>query len=431
MKKLLIISPHFPPINGADMHRVRQSLPYYREYGWEPTVVCVDPVEVEAAQDELLLQSIPTRVRIIRVGAFSTHITRKFGLGSLGLRSLWFYWCQVNQLLQTEKFDLIFFSTTQFPILVLGNYWRKHFGIPYVVDMQDPWYSDYYLNKPKAEQPPKYWFSYRLNKWLEPIAMRRVAAIIAVSAAYNHTLCARYPWLKPERCHTITFGAFEADIEIARQAPTTPLELAPGQKSVVYVGRGGHDMQRAIRLVFQAFQMGLTRQPELFSSLRFFFWGTSYAPQGQGKPTLAPVAEEMGLGNYVQEIPDRLPYFQALRLLTEADLLLIPGSDDPQYTASKIYPYILAKRPCLSVFHEQSSAAAILQQVGSGPVITFNDNPDQDENQAESLYRQWLMVLDEGLRTPQINHTAFAPHLAQAKTRAQVDVFNQVVASNA
>lgn len=413
------------------MHRVRQSLPFFESLGWQPTVVAVNPNRVEMAQDPLLSHTLPPGLRLIWANALSSRYTRKLGLGSLALRALPYYWLTVNRLLRREHFDLIYFSTTQFPVLVLGAYWQRRFGVPYVVDMQDPWYSDYYLNKPKAEQPPKYWFSYRLNKWLEPIAMRRVAAIIAVSAAYNHTLCARYPWLKPERCHTITFGAFEADIEIARQAPTTPLGLAPGQKSVVYVGRGGHDMQRAIRLVFQAFQMGLTRQPELFSSLRFFFWGTSYAPQGQGKPTLAPVAEEMGLGNYVQETPDRLPYFQALQLLTEADLLLIPGSDDPQYTASKIYPYILAKRPCLSVFHEQSSAATILQQIKSGPVITFSDNPDQDENQAESLYRQWLMVLDEGLRPPQINHTAFAPHLAQAKTRAQVDVFNQVVASNA
>jgi hypothetical protein len=42
MKKVLIISPNFPPVNGADMHRIRQSLPYVRAWGWQPGVLAVD-----------------------------------------------------------------------------------------------------------------------------------------------------------------------------------------------------------------------------------------------------------------------------------------------------------------------------------------------------------------------------------------------------
>lgn len=429
MKKLIIISPHFPPTNGADMHRIRQSLPFFESQGWQPTVVAVNPSRVETAQDPLLSESLPRGLRIIWVNALSTHYTRKLGLGSLALRSLPYYWKTVNALIRQEQFDLIYFSTTQFPVMILGAYWQKRFGVPYVIDIQDPWHSDYYENNPKAERPAKYWFSYRLNKWLEPIAMRRVAAIITVSAAYSQTLCARYTWLRQERCYTITFGAFQDDMAIARRAPLTPLNLTPEQKSVVYVGRGGDDMQRAIRLIFRACQLGLVHEPALFSKLRFFFFGTSYAPSGQGKPTLAPVAENLGLGNMVQEIPDRLPYFQALRLLSEADLLLIPGSDDAQYTASKIYPYILAGRPSLAVFHEQSSAADILREVGSGPVVTFGEDTN-DEELTQNLYQQWVSLLDKNLPAPKINQTAFEPHLARAKTKAQVEVFDQVITDN-
>ena len=42
MKKLLIVSPHFPPINAPDMQRIRMSLPYYRKCGWDPVVLTVD-----------------------------------------------------------------------------------------------------------------------------------------------------------------------------------------------------------------------------------------------------------------------------------------------------------------------------------------------------------------------------------------------------
>ena len=109
LKKLLVISPHFPPINAADMHRVRQSLGYYKEFGWEPTVITVDPKYVEAKPDPLLEKTLPEGLLIISVKAFSTKYTRKVGLGSLALRSLYFYWRTVNKLLKEEHFDLVFF----------------------------------------------------------------------------------------------------------------------------------------------------------------------------------------------------------------------------------------------------------------------------------------------------------------------------------
>ena len=41
MKRVLIVSPSFPPISAADLHRVRTSLPFYREFGWQPFVLAV------------------------------------------------------------------------------------------------------------------------------------------------------------------------------------------------------------------------------------------------------------------------------------------------------------------------------------------------------------------------------------------------------
>ncbi|MBK6621211.1 MAG: glycosyltransferase [Saprospirales bacterium] len=277
------------------MHRVRQSLPYYREFGWEPTVVAVHPEYVEGAQDPLLEKSLPEGLRVIRVKAFSSKYTRKMGLGSLALRSLFFYWRAVNRLLKKEHFDLVFFSTTQFPVLVLGNYWKRRFGIPYVIDMQDPWHTDYYLSKPKSERPPKYWFAYRLNKWLEPIAMRRVSALMSVSEAYLITLQERYSNIRPEMCHTITFGAFEKDFELVA-APAVARATAGADEHIhiVYVGRAGHDMKKAFRALFGGFRMGLEQGLEAFKNMRFHFIGTSYAADGKGIKTVEPLAEEAG-----------------------------------------------------------------------------------------------------------------------------------------
>src|SRR6202012_3408551 len=108
-------------------------------------------------------------------------------------RSLWFYLKKVNKLLKNEKFDLIYFSTTQFPVCVLGAYWKKHFGVPFIIDMQDPWYSDYYSDKPKEQQPPKYFIAYYLHKYLEPVAIKSASGLISVSEKYISDLKNRYP----------------------------------------------------------------------------------------------------------------------------------------------------------------------------------------------------------------------------------------------
>lgn len=166
------------------MQRIRMSLPFYCEAGWEAEVVTVDERYSDLPVDELLLQSLPADIKIHKVKALDKKWTAKLGLGSLALRSIWFYRKKVNKLLKQKHFDLVFFSTTQFPICILGSYWKRQFGVPYVIDMQDPWHSDYYLDKSKNQRPKKYWFSYRLHRYLEPIAMKHVSGLISVSKAY-------------------------------------------------------------------------------------------------------------------------------------------------------------------------------------------------------------------------------------------------------
>ena len=321
------------------MQRIRMSLPYFNDFGWDAEVVTVDAVYSELSKDDLLLQSIPTDIKIHRVKAFSKTWTSKFGLGSLAIRSLWFYRKKVNQLLRERHYDLIYFSTTHFPVCILGAYWKKRFGIPYVIDMQDPWHSEYYRDKPKDQQPPKYWFSYRLNKYLEPIAMKSADGLISVSENYIIDLKDRYPEIKNIPGSIITFGAFAPDLKIAENNSKLFKPILDTQFiNMVYIGRGGRDMHQAITPLFEALKDGLLHENDVFKKLRIYFIGTSYAPDGLGKPTIMPLAKQFNVENSVIEITDRISYYHALATLQKADVLFIPGSDGPGYTASKIYP---------------------------------------------------------------------------------------------
>ncbi|WP_293312285.1 glycosyltransferase [Pedobacter sp. UBA5917] len=425
MKKLLIISPHFPPRNAADMHRVRLSLPHYEENGWQPTVVCVDPLYYDVVEDPLLLESIPSNVKVHYVKALQKKWTSKFGLGSLALRSFLFYEKYVTRLLRKEHFDLIFFSTTEFPVCVLGAYWTKKFNIPYVIDMQDPWHSEYYQNKPKAQRPPKYWFSYRLNKYLEPIAMRKVSGIMSVSADYIEVLTQRYNKVKKIPTAVITFPAAIKDFEIVdanKAYLATPL-LNNNTINLVYIGRGGHDLKQAATLLFENFRLQLSKGDGLFEKFKFYFIGTSYAPKGMGIATIKPIADSMGLANHVYEQTDRISYFETLAYLSNADGLVILGSDDPGYTASKIYPYILSKKPILAIFNLKSSAAEIIRDCNAGSVADI-----QNKVQAGKIIQDFLNnMANPNFVYEQMNIENFSIYSAEALTKKQCDLFNQVV----
>jgi len=410
------------------MQRVRMTLPYLAHYGWEAEVVCVSDIHSDVVKDHLLAETVPTNVLIHQINVLPKKWTSKMGLGSIALRSLPYYYQRVNQLLKENKFDLIFFSTTQFPVCILGRIWKRKYNIPYVIDMQDPWHSDYYLTRPKSERPPKYWFSYLLNKYLEPIAMKNVDGLISVSANYIDTLKTRYPEIINVPAEVITFGAFFKDNEIAKKhlRDLNPaFNAIEGTYNLVYVGRGGKDMHFALKIFFKAFKRGLEEFESLFNKFRINFVGTSYAPKGLGKKTIQPIAIELGLGDYVKEETDRIPFYNGLATLQAADGLCIFGSDDPQYTASKIYPYITSDKPLISVFHPASSAVAILRDCNAGEIITFDTSEDIAFEKLKTFVES---VVTKG--KPSINWTAFELYTAKEMTKRQCRLFDRVLNNN-
>ena len=424
MKNVLIISPYFPPVNAADMQRVRMSLPYFTKFGWNPEVVTVDEKYTDIAQDDLLLQSVPDNIIIHRVKAFNKKWTSKLGLGSIGLRSLFYYFLNVNSLLKNKKYDLIYFSTTQFPVCILGAYWKKRFKIPYVIDMQDPWFSNYYQDKPKSQRPKKYWFSYHLNKYLEPIAMKKVDGLISVSDSYISDLKKRYPSIKNVPGQTITFGAFKPDMEIAASNKNLGERLlTQNDINIIYVGRGGNDMHSAISPVFEALQFGLKNSPQLFNKLKFYFIGTSYASSGRGVETIMPLAKKFQVENNVIEITNRISYYQTLNLLQEANALFIPGSDDPKYTASKIYPYLLTLKPILAIFNSNSSTLRILEEYGVINSFSFDLTPD-----LTTKINAFLCKIAANDKTEVVyNQNAMEEYSAETITKMQVQFFEVII----
>ena len=185
----------------------------------------------------------------------------------------------------------------------------------------------------------------------------------------------------------LPFAAAEQDLATARRhAPAHPLvPMADGCFHHVYAGRCGPDMSTSLTIVFRAFRRFLRGPgPAEAERIRFDFIGTDYAPRplwaGTGP---CPIARAEGVDAFVTEHCHRMPYFEALYYLTRADALIAVGSDDPTYSASKIFPYVLARRPMLVVFSEESQVMAIAKAMKCGVRYAFGASVDSTPLPAE------------------------------------------------
>jgi hypothetical protein len=425
-RRVLIVAPHFPPVNAPDHQRVRMALPHLAENDWEAEVLAVAPEYVEAPLDSDLAATLPLDAIIHRVRAIPPRWTRLFGWGSLARRAYPFLRQRGNQLLVNGRFDLVFFSTSQFGVLPLAEEWKKRHGVPYVLDFHDEWVSDYHQQH-RATKPPggrfKYSLSRALARWQEGEVVRNAAQIVSVSDRYNSNLAARHPGLSPEQMHVLPFGGAEADFERLAADRISQKFFQPGREiNWVYVGRGGPAMRLATTAFFFALRRAIVAGAVDKKKLRLHFIGTDYATGTRARPSFTPIAREFGLESMVREETARVPHFTALQCLRDADALIVPGSDDSGYTASKIFPYILARRPLLGIFHRESSCLRILDEMGAGTTVPFNRDDDIPAI-ADPIYHRWFTGRASD-RTPEWSPESFAPHGARAMARKLTRIFH-------
>ena len=405
------------------MHRVRMSLPYFRQFGWEAEVIAVNEKYVEGFRDPLLLETVPEEIVLHKTKAFSAQATRKFGLGSLSLRSFWHILRKGNAVLKSKPFDLVYFSTTAFHVCWLGRYWKKKFNIPFVIDLQDPWRNDYYNDKPKHLRPPKHALFYQLHKYLEAATMPMVDGLISVSNGYLQMMEDRYGLLtKQVPAAMIPFGAAELDFKVSDQLSpeSVLLKLNTNTINVVYMGAVTSFFLPIIEAFFRAY----LRAADGEKKHHFYFIGTSYAASGEQK--VKALAINVGMGEFVTEQTDRLPYFQALGILKKADILFIPGSMDVDYNASKVYNNILSGRPIFSIFHKQSEVKSIIEATGAGLVVPLdgNENPGELEKKIQLKMKDFFGLEK---RTLQFNDSAINNFLAPQRTKEQIHLFEQAI----
>jgi glycosyltransferase involved in cell wall biosynthesis len=387
-RELLVLSPRMPPYNGADAQRARVMLKHLARHGFRATVVAASEASAAGVLDPELMATLPEHTEIVRVNAWPRKLLAPLGLRQHSLRAYRPWKAALSRLLDQRRFDAIFVSHTDFPLWPLALHWR----VPFVLDWQDPWVSEYHA-APGAPTPPGGRLRYRVMQALarhyEADVASRAAAHVVVSGSYGKRLQTRYPQLRSARFVELPFAASREDLAAARSRPGARLPESR-RRWWVYVGRGGDDLTFALGAFFEALARARAADPGAFADLGLLFAGTAYDPRS-GRADISALATRYGIGDMVVEQTARLGLLDAFRLLEAAEALLIPGSDDPSYTASKLAPYLLTGKPLLAILHAQSPGHRLAGAHAATRFVAFDScDASTRERLLRDIGRRWF-----------------------------------------
>jgi hypothetical protein len=386
-----MIAPHFPPDTSAATHRVRLLAPHLRDFGWEPTVLTVEASRSGGRQDPQLEALVPRDLRVVRAPAWSEKWTRKVGIGDLGLRSLAGLFNEASRLLKNEKFDALFITVFPTYPALLGPVLKSRFKIPFVLDYIDPWVSAWGKTVGGGRNGAVDLKS-RLTRLaalaLEPVAARAADAITAVSARTYEMIQSRIPETRGKPCAAIPYGGEASDFAHLRSSARANKYFDPddGGYHICYMGTLLPLGFETLRSVLKALASLRSSNPDAYGRIHLHFFGTSNQTVGDPEPRVIPVARELGVENSVSEHPLRVDYLDALMIQAQASAILMMGSSEAHYTASKLYPALLARRPLLAVYHRDSSVAEIVARVTSPPygqLVTYSDDDKAESHSSE------------------------------------------------
>jgi hypothetical protein len=422
-RTVILLSPQFAPSPLAGTHRARHMAKHLPTFGWRPIIVAAREDAYTETPDRALCDLIPNSVEQVRTGALDARLTRRFGIGDIGLRGYRHFSRAIDELVARESPAVVFITGAPYYPMLLARRIKRVHRLPVVLDFQDPWVSAF-----GASQPPwsKAGISHRLGVGLERRAVEAAAFVTGVSEIQNRELAERYPWFDARAMEAIPIGADPEDFE---RVQTPSLEAAgDGKVELRYIGAYWPKAEPGVRQLMRGVAALRAASPALAQKMRLHFIGTwsGEVPGVEPPRPVEALAAEEGVGELVRESPRRVPFVEALRLMSTAHGLILVGSDEPHYTASKIYPALMSGRRYLSLFHARSSAHAVLTRAGGGRALGF-ETPDDLAALTPAIAEGLATLASKPQALGTIDREAYAPYTAQAVAGRFAAIFERLV----
>lgn len=391
-RRVLVIAYYFPPMGLSGVQRTVKFVKYLPQFGWDPTVLTIQPGGYFAHDDSLLDDLSSNNVRIVRTLAagpgklfekkevikLPSERTRKF----LSRISDTFFipdnkigWKRkaVRKAVELHKktpFDLVFVTGPPFSSFLAGTEIKARINKPLVFDYRDPW----------VEYPFKFYPTplHRLrNVQLEKKCLQASSHVVTTNRRVKEVLLKNYPFLSYHDIDIIPQGFDPADFKPdTMQQKKGPHHPRSNQKMrLTYAGVFWED--RVPDYFLQALYRIFQEKPKLRGSIEACFVG-HFRNENMRLVNKLALQDTVNVVGY-------LPHRECVRQLMDSDVLwMIVG--DGLGSPGKAYEYIGAKKPILGCAPDGFMKSMILE---AGGKVVAPDDVDGIKKAIEEFYTQF------------------------------------------
>lgn len=356
MKTVLIIYPHWVPANLAGVQRPRLIGNYLKQFGWNPLLLTVDSKYYEEKLDPLMEKTASKDIEVVYTKAYK--VTKPRLIGDIGLRAFPFLKKQALRICRERDIDFIWIPIPSFYTAILGRILYDKTNIPYGIDYIDPWVRDITNQNDLRAR-----LSQTVARILEPYAIKKAALITGVSTPYYQPVIDRN--FKTEPVHAgMPYGFDPNDHEIELEGLNLPWDDQPHCKPWLYAGAFLPNSHLFMESFFEGVAV-LKAAGKWDAAIRLYFVGTGQYPAKR----ITAYAKDHGLEDIVFEYRERFPFLHILNFLSKAHRVMLFGSTEKHYTASKTFQCLLSKRPLFSMLHAESSAVDIIKEANAADFL--------------------------------------------------------------
>ena len=383
MKNVLFITYYFPPSGGSGVQRPLKFVKYLPEFGWNVTVLTVDPENAAYSDvDRQLGADVSKQTKVIRTKSWDPYSayarlmgkSKKdaVGVGFLGAehastKEKFARWVRANvflpdarvgwvryakkagiKLLKSGQYDAIVSTGPPHSCHLVGAFLSQKFDIPWVADIRDAWPDMAY-----ADMLPTSDWARKRDTDLRDKTLRKSHVRIAVTEDLRQTM-QREVGLPFD---LVRNGYDPADFEGLDPVSSTEFTL-------VHTGT----MAPARNPLPIWHLLASKASKKRWSEMKLMFVGNVDS-------TVFEAARKAEATHLLEHV-DYVPHKTAIRYTLGASLLLLPinrVSDAAGIVTGKIYEYIASGRPILGLGDPNGEAAAILNETGAGRMFDYDD----------------------------------------------------------
>jgi glycosyltransferase involved in cell wall biosynthesis len=250
-------------------------------------------------------------------------------------------WRIARRLLQRRRYDVVVTCGPPHMVHEAGRRASRHFGLPLVMDLRDPWSLPRRLSSDYASPV---WFA--LARRHEARCVAAAAAVITNTEEVRAAMAARDP---RARVRVVMNGYDDAPSPVV---PAPPFTIT--YAGAIYLDRDPRPLFRAVRATVDALGLDPARlRVRLVGDVAQF-----------GGASTAALADTEGVGPFV-ELVARQPLAEVRRLLATSAVLVSLPQDSPWAVPSKVFEYMPYRSWILALAGRGSPTARLLHGTGA------------------------------------------------------------------